>query len=249
VKLSQAAALKAVSLDDSLADGYSALGWVQSFVHDYSGSEISFKKALLLNPAAPRLHEGLARLYMATDRPAEELEQARLGLQTDPYSHSAIREMALALIMNRKYDEALQLLRPLKSLTPPAGVAGIISGQAYEAKEKWPEAIAEYRWSIANSSGASGPAFLAHALARAGQQQEARQILADLLSKQKQSHGAFGIAVVYAGLREYDKAFQWLDKAADEHSINSYIAEPMFDDLHSDPRYREVLNRMQAQSQ
>jgi len=249
VKLSHAAALKAVSLDDSLADGYSALGWVQSFVHDYSGSEISFKKALLLNPAAPRLHEGLARLYMATDRPAEELEQARLGLQTDPYSHSAIREMALALIMNRKYDEALQLLRPLKSLTPPAGVAGIISGQAYEAKEKWPEAIAEYRWSIANSSGASGPAFLAHALARAGQQQEARQILADLLSKQKQSHGAFGIAVVYAGLREYDKAFQWLDKAADEHSINSYIAEPMFDDLHADPRYPEVLKRMQAQSQ
>ena len=110
----------------------------------------------------------------------------------------------------------------------------------------WPQAIAEYQWAIANASGASGPAFLAHALARAGQEKEARQILAELLSQKKDSHGAFGVAIVYAGLREYDKAFHWLDKAADEQSITSYIAEPMFDDLHSDPRYREVSKRLQA---
>jgi serine/threonine protein kinase/tetratricopeptide (TPR) repeat protein len=248
MKLARAAALKAVSLDSSVAEGWSALGWVGLMDSNYPASENAFKKGLALNSSATRLHEGLARVYMVTNRPADQLAEARLGLEIDPYSVAAIREVALALIMNRKYDEAIRLLRPLKSVVPPAGVAGIVAGQAYAAKGMWPEAIAEYRWAITHASGASGPGFLGHALARAGQEKEARQILADLLSKEKDSHGAFGIAIIYAGLRDYDKAFEWLGKAADEHSIVSYIVEPMFDDLHSDPRYREVMNRLHAQN-
>lgn len=237
-------ALKAVALDDSLAEAHAALGWARLAAHDYSGGEPAFKKALALNPSAPRLHEGLARLYMMTARPSEQLSQARLGMETDPFSHSAIREMALALNMNGRCDEALELLRPLKALTPPAGVAGVISGQCYAAKQRWPEAIAEYRWTMEKASGASAPAFLAHALARAGRQEEARRILADLLSGRQDSHGAFGIGVVYAGLRDYDQAFAWLNKAAEEQSMNSYIVEPMFADLHRDPRYVPLMKRL-----
>jgi serine/threonine-protein kinase len=243
----ETAALKAVALDDSLAEAHSALGWVRVVQNDYSGGEAEFKKAIVLNPNAPRVHEGLARLYMMTGQTSEQLAEARRGMESDPFSHSAIREMALALNMNGRCDEALELLRPLKSLSPPAGVAGIISGQCYASMRRWPEAIAEYRWAMANASGASGPAFLAHALARAGREDEARRILSDLLAGQKDSHGAFGIGVVYAGLRDYDQAFAWLNKAADEQSITAYIVEPMFDDLHRDPRYGALRERMRLQ--
>ena len=241
------AALKAVALDDSLAEAHSALGWVRVAAHDYSGSEPEFKKAIALNPSAPRVHEGLARLYMMTGRPSEQLAEARLGMETDPFSASAIREMALAFNMNGRCDEALELLKPLKSLSPPAGVAGIISGQCYASKQMWPEAIAEYQWAMANSSAAAGPAFLAHALARGGREEEARRILSDLLAGRKDSHGAFGIGVVYAGLRQYDSAFVWLNKAADDLSITAYIVEPMFSDLHRDPRYGPLRQRMRLQ--
>jgi TolB-like protein len=240
-------ALKAVALDDSLAEGHAAVGWARLAAHDYSRSESEFKKAIALNSSAPRVHEGFARLYMMTARPSEQLAEARLAMESDPFSHSAIREMALALNMNGRCDEALELLRPLKSLTPPAGVAGIISGQCYESKQMWPEAIAEYRWAIENAPAASGPAFLGHALARAGSEEEARRILSDLLAGRNDSHGAFGIGVVYAGLREYDHAFAWLNKAADEMSITAYIVEPMFDDLHRDPRYTALRQRMRLQ--
>jgi TPR repeat protein len=155
--------------------------------------------------------------------------------------------MALALNMNGRCDEALELLKPLKSLSPPAGVAGIISGQCYASKQMWPEAIAEYQWAMANASGAAGPAFLAHALARGGREEEARVILSDLLAGRKDSYGAFGIGVVYAGLRDYDKAFAWLNKAADDQSITAYIVEPMFADLHRDPRYGPLRKRMLLQ--
>ena len=248
VARAETAALKAVALDDSLADAHAALGWVRLVNSDYARGETEFKKAIALDPNAPRVHEGLARLYMMTARPSEQLTEARLGLKSDPYSHSAIREVALALMMNGRCEEALQLLKPLKSLTPPAGVAGIISGQCYASMEKWPEAIAEYQWAMANASGASGPAFLAHALARAGREKEARQILSELLTGRKDSHGAFGIGVVYAGLGEYDQAFVWLNKAADDGSLTAYIVEPMFADLHRDPRYPPLRQRLQYQN-
>src|SRR5688572_4074655 len=247
-RMAEKAALKAIALDSSLADGHAALGWTRLAASDYAAAESAFKKALTLNAAAPHLHEGLARLYMMTARPAAQLAEARLGVETDPFSHSAIREMALALNMNGRCDEAVKLLRPLKSLSPPAGVAGVISGQCYASKQMWPEAIAEFRWVVDSASGSSAPAFLAHALARAGRQEEARRILSDLLAGRTNSHGAFGIAVVYAGLRDYDKAFAWLDKAADEQSITAYIVLPMFDDLHRDPRYGPLRHRMRAQN-
>jgi len=247
VARAESAALKAVALDDSLADAHAALGWVRLVENDYSGGEAEFKRAISLNPSAPRVHEGLARLYMMTGRPAEQLAEARRGTESDPFSHSAIREMALALNMNGRCDESLELLRPLKSLTPPAGVAGIISGQCYASKQMWPEAIAEYQWAMKNASGSSGPAFLAHALARAGREEESRRILSDLVTGRKDSHGAFGIGVVYAGLREYDSAFVWLNKAADDMSVTAYIVEPMFADLQRDPRWGPFRQRMRLQ--
>jgi TolB-like protein/Flp pilus assembly protein TadD len=248
VRRAEEMALKAVSVDSTLADAHAALGWVRTVQNDYAAGEASFKKAISLNPNALRVHEGLARLYMMTGRPAEQLAEARRGTETDPFSHSAVREMALALAMNGRCDEALELLKPLKSLSPPAGVAGVIRGQCYATKHMWPEAIAEYRWSLENSSAASASAFLAHALARGGQREEAMRILADLLARRSDSHGAFGIAVVYAGLRQYDEAFSWLNKAADDLSATAYIVGPMFADLHRDPRYGAFRERLRIKS-
>jgi tetratricopeptide (TPR) repeat protein len=177
---------------------------------------------------------------MIMRRPAEQLAAARHGLETDPYSHSAIREMALALNMNGRCDETIELLRPLKSLTPPAGVAGVIMGQCYITKRMWPEAIAELRWSMETTEARSALAFLGYALARSGDTAQARAILDDLLAGRQHSHGAFGIAVVYAGLHDYDNAFRWLARSVEESSWRAYIVDPMFADLHRDPRFARL---------
>ena len=245
--LAEQAAKKAVALDDSLAETHTALGWVYLAQNHFAPAESAFTRAASLNPGAPRLHEGRARLYMETGRPVQQLSEARRGMEIDPFSHSAIREMALALMMNGRCNDALALLRPLKTLTPPAGVAGVISGQCYAAMQMWPEAIAEFRWVVDSASGRAAPAFLAHALARGGHAGEARSILSDLLTGKTDSHGAFGIAVAYAGLRDYDNAFLWLARAADERSIRSYIVGPMFADLHRDRRFLQVMDRLQSQ--
>ena len=235
------AARQALALDDSLAEAHEALGWVQLY-QDFPSAEKEFKRAIALDPRS-HAHEGLAHLYLWTGRPVEQLAEARLALENDPFSHTAIREMGRALLVNGRCDEALDLLRPLKELSPPVGFAGIIGGQCHAMKRMWPEAIAEFRWAEANSAG-SGPVFLGYALARAGRRDEAIAILSDLLAGQRYSHGAFGIAVVYTGLRDYDQAFAWLDKAVDESSINRDLMLPLFDDLHRDPRFERVRTRL-----
>ena len=77
-------------------------------------------------------------------------------------------------------------------------------------------------------------------MARAGRSDEAQAILSELLAGASESHGAFGVATVYAGLGDYDQAFSWLERAVEEGSVNNYIVHPIFADLHRDPRFRRV---------
>jgi serine/threonine-protein kinase len=234
------AARRAVALDDSLPEARVAMGSAWVVLRDWAKAEAEFRQAIALDPRALGAHEGLARVYLWTGQPAKQLAAAGVELDIDPFSHSAVREMALALAMNGRCEEALARLLPLKSLSPPAGVAGIIRGQCYAALHMWPEAIAEFRWAMENSSARMALSFLAYACARAGQRDEAERILANLLAGRQQSHGAFGIATVYAGLGDLDEAFAWLHKALAEGSERAYLMGPMFEDLHRDPRFARV---------
>ena len=238
------AGLRAVALDSTLAESHIALGWSRMRTGKWLTVEASLLRGVALDPRAPRGFEGLARLYMWMQRPAEQLAAARKGLEVEPHSHSAIREMALALGTNGRCEEAIALLRPLKELSPPAGVAGVISGQCYAAMGMWPEALAEFRWAMEMSEARTALAFYGYALARSGRRDEANTILSDLLSGNQFSHGAFGIAAVYAGLRNFDRAFEWLLKAVKENTVRPYLMGPMFEDLHRDPRFADVKRLM-----
>lgn len=117
-------------------------------------------------------------------------------------------------------------------------------GQCYAAKAMWREAIAEFRWAMETSDARAALSFLGYALARAGHRDEAKTILSDLLAGRKYSDGAFGIASVYAGLGDFDKAFVWFDKSVDENSVRVYLMGPMFADLQRDPRFARLKKRM-----
>ena len=112
---------------------------------------------------------------------------------------------------------------------------------SFAVKNMWPEAIAEYRWAMKNGNARAALGLLGHALARSGQTAEATKILSDLLAGRSDSHGAFGIAVIYTGLRDYDKAFEWLVKSEDELSSRIYIMGPVFADLHRDARFDRIV--------
>ncbi|HSG49218.1 MAG TPA: protein kinase [Longimicrobiales bacterium] len=241
--LARSAALKAVALDDADAEAHSALGWVRIASWDWAGAEAELKRAVALDPAVSRGREGLARVYLMTGRPAAQLEEARLGVASDPLSYSAVRELALALAMNGRCEESLESLAALKELSPPAGVAGLIRGQCYSSRGMWREAIDEFRWADEHSSTAA-LAFLGHALAMAGRPEEASRILSDLTSGRRYSHGSFGIALIHAGMRDFDEAFRWLDRSIDDRSMHVYVMHPVLAELQRDPRFERIRARI-----
>jgi eukaryotic-like serine/threonine-protein kinase len=242
----EAAAIRAVALDDSLAEAHVALGWARIGTRRWADAEAALIKGVALDPRASRGYEGLARINSMTWRPAEQLAAARRALEIEPFSQNAIREMAIALSFNGRCEEAIALLQPLKSLEPPFAPARLITGLCHAQKQQWPQAVADFRWTVENTRARAALAFLGYGLARAGQEVEAKVILADMLSGRRYSHGAFGIAIVYAGLRDYDQAFHWLERAWEEGSVRVYLWDPAFADLHRDPRFEQLQRRMQG---
>jgi eukaryotic-like serine/threonine-protein kinase len=247
--LAEEAALKAVALDDSLAEAHAALGLFRMHWDiDLTSAESELKRAIELDPTQARLREWLVLLYLRTEQPVEALGEARRALEIDPLSPTAHAEVAHALIANGRYDEALAQLEHIAEVQPPLLRTATIAAQAYAKKGMWPEAIAVLRPQAETGNPQALPLY-AYVLARAGQRDEALRIQADLLDRWRRGErSAFGVAVVYAGLGDFDQAFAWIDKSIDDHSLlrpnsHSGIMEPIFEDLRNDPRFERVRER------
>src|SRR5262249_19655526 len=111
------------------------------------------------------------------------------------------------------------------------------------------EAVAERREAVALSGGRSYyKGLLGHTYAISGKREEAQAIIAELKSAAPQpSRPALSIAIVYTGLRDRNKAFEWLERTYQQR--NSYLVEffrvnPMFQSLHADPRFPDLLLRI-----
>jgi serine/threonine-protein kinase len=242
--LAEQAALKSVALDDSLGDGHAALGLIRRSNYEMAAAETELRRAVALEPTNARFHEWLAQLYVSMGRPKEALLEASLARNLDPLSPSANAELARALMANDRCDEALALLEKLKSLRPPLLRAGGIAAECYARKKMWPEAIAELQRIPA---GPRGQAALGYMLARGGRPDEARQILAALLDRERRLNtGAFDVATVYAGLGDNDQAFAWLNKSLDDRSFR-FDRTIDLDDLRSDPRFDRFRQRLEGQ--
>jgi tetratricopeptide (TPR) repeat protein len=245
--LAEQAALKAVALDDSLGDAHASLGSVRRDNYQMTLAETELQRAVALEPTNARFHEWLAQQYVATGRSKEALVEARHAQDLDPLSPTANAEVARALIANDRCDEALAQLEKLKFLRPPLLRAGELAAQCYARKTMWPEAIAEMRRISANA-GPRGKSMLAYMLARGGRPDEARQILAALLDRERRlNSGAFEVATVYAGLGDNDQAFAWLDKSLDDRSFG-FDRTIVVDGLRNDPRFDRFRQRLEGQN-
>jgi tRNA A-37 threonylcarbamoyl transferase component Bud32/tetratricopeptide (TPR) repeat protein len=239
----EAAALKAVSLDDSLSDAHAELGFERMFAwYDLAAAGRELQRAVALDPASSRAHDYLGYYYCATGRPADALSEARRAIELDPQSVEDRAELAGALYCSRHFDEALALVDTLRQVTPPLARLSGLAAHIYMSKGMWPEAIAELGGK--DSTGPDG--VLGDALAHAGYRAEARRMLDELIGSERREGGkAFEIALIYEGLGDYDNAFVWVDKSIDEHTFSlELMGEPVYDRLRADPRYDRIRQRL-----
>ncbi|GAC1701789.1 MAG: hypothetical protein NVS9B4_05760 [Candidatus Acidiferrum sp.] len=251
----RAAALKALELDDSLAEAQTSLATVRfNYDWDWAGAARGFQRSIELNPSYATAYQRYSLYLIAMGRTEESLTQMNRARDFDPLSISMNFSLGWRLYMARQYDRAIEQLHNTLDMDPNFALARLVLGQAYEQKGYYQQATVELQKAVSISHD-SAPMLgsLGHALGVAGNKTEAEKVLGQLLAldqSKKQYVSPFYISLVYVGLHENEKAMDWLEKAYEDRS-NAIIflkVDPDFDGLRSNPRFDALLRRLVLQN-
>jgi serine/threonine protein kinase/tetratricopeptide (TPR) repeat protein len=244
------AALKALALDGQLSEAHASLGTIAYLYDwDWATAERELKQAIELNPNSSYSHNQYGAYLSATGRLEEGLEERKRALQLDPLSLAANADLTAAFNDARRYDEAIEQGRHTVALDSNFPAGHLRLGQAYVGKKQYDLGIAEFK-KFATLSGAPSLALLGIAYAAAGRRADALKALDQLIELSKTRYvSAFSFARIYAGLGQKDKTFEWLEKSYEERSLLLVFVRvfPDLDPLRSDPRFADLLRRMNLQ--
>ncbi len=245
----RAAAVRALELDDRLAEAHTILGSVNLFYDwDWAGAERGFKRAIEINPGYADAHQMYGYFLVAMQRHDEALNEMKQAQELDPLSLEKLAAIGEVLYYRRDHDKAIEQYRKALEMDPNSGFSHWALARTYIEKSMYDDAIASLQRAIALSGDSPDePASLSYAYARAGKIPEARRVMDELEKRAKRTYiSPSVVAVMYAGLGDRDKAFALLDKACDERdSLLVFLkVEPSFDPLRSDARFERLLRRV-----
>jgi TolB-like protein/Flp pilus assembly protein TadD/predicted Ser/Thr protein kinase len=244
----EAAAVKALQLDDNLASAHAVLGQIRAYRLEWPGVLDEFKRAIELNPGEANSHHWYALALAAAGRNDEAISEMKLAQELDPRSLIINANLSWVLYLAGRYEEAVAQAQKTVAMDPSFAVAHGCLGQAYLAQREYAKALQELQQALALSGNeTSFKAELGNAYAVAGKKAEALGILHDLLQMSSRQYvSPYSIALVYVGLDQKDEAFRWLDKAYDERSVRliNIAVHPRFASLHSDPRFATLVQRI-----
>jgi TolB-like protein/DNA-binding winged helix-turn-helix (wHTH) protein/Flp pilus assembly protein TadD len=242
----RAAALRAVELDDKLAEAHTSLAVIaQNYDWDWKTVEKEYRRAIELDPNYPTAHHWYAESLALEGRFDEAFVEIERARQLDPLSLIIATDYGAILYFSRQYDRAIKQLRAVLDMEPNFPRAHILVG-AYVQKGMYAEALADIeRWRRIEDNPWSWM-MLAYVYGRSGQQEKARSALEKLeeLNRRGETDSA-SIALAHLGMGDKEKAIAWLQKAYAEHSIPTALkVDPIYDPLRSDPRFQELLRRV-----
>jgi DNA-binding winged helix-turn-helix (wHTH) protein/TolB-like protein/Flp pilus assembly protein TadD len=245
----KAAALKALALDDTLAEAHTSLAGAKLYYDwDFAGAEQGFKRAVQLNPRYPTAHQGYGAYLLAMGRFEEALAEMKRAEQLDGLSPIISAGVGWVHCLARQYDLAIAQQRRTLELDPHFTLARSALAGAYKRTARYQEALAEMRKALALSGRTpSILGDLGHLYAVSGQPGEARKILAELQELSRHTYVApLNLAGIYIGLNDRERALAWLEKAYEERSCGMLLLKvsPTFDSLRADPRFNDLIERV-----
>ncbi len=239
------AGTRALQMDDSVAAAHATLGFIH-FYYDWSAaaSEDEFRHALEENPHYAMAHSWYAERLAATGQYPEAIAEAQEALQDDPLSLIVGSNAGWTYALAGQYEQAVETLKKTIEIDPNFPRTHFRLGQVYEQHGQYAMAIDEFEQAVKLSGG--DPYYegsLGHAYGASGRLREARSVLENLQERiGKQYVPPYAIALIYVGMGERDKAFQWLQKAVNDRSTSLVFlrSDPELASLHSEPRFAQL---------
>ncbi|HEY3491894.1 MAG TPA: hypothetical protein VGK43_03015, partial [Solirubrobacterales bacterium] len=245
----KAMALKALQMDDSLAEAHTSLAYARWLGDlDWQGAERGFRRALELMSSYVMAHEWYAEYCAAVGRHDEALQEARRAQQLDPLAVPVNRTVGWVLYFARRYDEAIEELRKTLAMNAEFLGARLVLWWAYIAKGAHDQAIADIRREVERPGLRTIKKLsLAYACAAAGQTEEANGLLWELEPKlASEQRLALLSALPFSALGVKDRAFEQLERAFQlrEPGLLFLKVAPWADSLRTDPRYTALVEKL-----
>jgi len=248
-RLATEAISRSRELNDTVGEIHDTLGLLKwRFEWNWAAAEQEFNQAITMAPSYSCGHEDRATYLSFLGRRSEALAGVKNSREIDPGPSSAMTEVA-AYYQLRDYENLIEASKRGMASNPQEWTAYSNLGVGYEGTGKMAEAIAAYKKAVELSKGDQDAfASLAHAYAATGKRSEAEKILRDLQRQSKTTYvSPYLIATVFAGLGQNDQAFEYLNKAYDDHSLDlswQIKADLRLDSLRSDSRFQDLLRRI-----
>jgi DNA-binding winged helix-turn-helix (wHTH) protein/TolB-like protein len=243
------AAMKALELDDELAEAHTSLAYVKMyFYHDWRGAEAGYHRAIALNPNYATARHWYSEYLTATGRFDEALVEMRRAKEIDPLSPSVNAQEVWILFYERRFDEAIERGREIARLNPDFAEVYDPLKRCYDRKGMYAEAIAarQTRRRLAGWNATETAALKAAAATSESGVYWKKRLEQEIVEARDELPMPFEMAIIYAQLGENDSAFKWLDEAIEirAYSVSYLRVEPNLDPLRSDARFAEALRRV-----
>jgi serine/threonine-protein kinase len=247
--LAKGMALKALEMDDSLAEAHTSLAYARWLGDlDWSGAEREFKRALELKTSYVMAHEWYAEFLAAQGRFDDAVTEIRKAQQLDPLAVPVNRAVGWILYFARRYDESIEELRKTLAMNADFLGARLVLWWVHIARGTPEEAIADIQKELEKPGLKTvKKLMLAYASAAAGRREEANGLLWELDAKLSgDTRLALLSALLFTALDLKDRAFQELHRAfeAREPGLLFLKVAPWLDPLRTDPRYGALVEKL-----
>ncbi len=243
------AALKALAIDDNLAEAHGALGYIEYFFEwDWAAAEKEFLRAIEISPNYPLAHLGYAHLLSTLGRHEDALAEIDRAIKLDPLSPYEGTIKGQILFHSHRYSEAIGQVNRALEIEPNFWIGQIVLCRSYERLRRYEEALKACRKAAEFSGGVSEATSLAgYVYAVSGQRQQAEQALQALrVTSETRYVPPYNFALLYQGLGNSNEALKWLEKAYEQRDVHMVFlpVDSKWDALRNNPHFVDLIKRL-----
>ncbi|HEX6729826.1 MAG TPA: tetratricopeptide repeat protein [Pyrinomonadaceae bacterium] len=246
IPMAKAYAAKALEIDPSLAEAHATMGLVSTYLWEWAEAEKHFKRSIELNPNYPSARHWYSRLLRPQGRFDEAFEQITQAKKADELSASISANVAENLLEKGDIQGSIEEARRGIEISPAWTMYRTLA-HCYLRLDRKEDALTNAKKSVELLNGAPALKVLGYVHAAIGTRSQAMAIARELEAKFNSGEAdGRDVAVVYAGLGENAKVFEWLEKDFQSHSssIVELRSEVPFIPLRNDPRFKDLLRKM-----